>query len=147
MPVKEGDKLKSPTLAGGEDRVFNGKTYLPSNQLPEGKTEYGLGNNIRIFRYADVLLLNAEAKVRKRQNGDIPFNLVRARAKMPRLSNVTLDQILEERNVELACEWGERFYDLVRTGKGESILPGFKKGESEFHPIPQAQKDLNPNLK
>lgn len=145
--TKEGDELKPATLAGGEDRVFNGKTYLPSDQLPEGKTEYGLGNNIRIFRYADILLLNAEAKVRKGQNGDIPFNLVRTRAKMPLLANVTVDQIMEERRVELACEWGERFYDLVRTGKAEGTLPGFKKGESEFYPIPQAQKDLNPNLK
>ena len=129
------------------ERVYNGKNYIPSTQLPEGKTAYGYGNHIRMLRYADVLLLNAEAKVRKGQNGDTPFNLVRTRAKMPVITNVTLDQILEERMVEFACEWGERFFDLVRTGKAESTLKGFKTGKSEFYPIPQAQKDLNPNLK
>jgi hypothetical protein len=143
--TKEGDVLNPPTSEFG--KVYNGKNYIPSTQMPEGKTGYGYGNHIRMIRYADILLLNAEAKVRKGQNGDEPFNLVRTRAKMPILTNVTVDQILEERQVELACEWGERFFDLVRTGKAESVLLGFKKGQSEFYPIPQAQKDLNPNLK
>lgn len=141
----EGDTLNPPTAEFG--RVYNGKNYIPSTQMPEGKTSYGFGNHIRMIRYADILLLNAEAKVRKGQNGDTPFNLVRVRAKMPTLTNVTLDQILEERQVELACEWGERYFDLVRTGKAEGTLPGFEAGVSEFYPIPQAQKDLNPNLK
>ena len=147
--TREGDVLKpgvrndDGTIVG---RVINGKNYIPSTQLPEGRTKYGYGNHIRMIRYADILLLNAEAKVRKGQNGDAPFNIVRTRAKMSTLTNVTLDQILEERHVELACEWGERFFDLVRTGKAEGTLPGFKTGASEFYPIPQAQKDLNPNL-
>jgi len=143
--TREGDVVAAPTSEYG--RIINGKNYIPSTQLPEGKTKYGYGNHIRMIRYADILLLNAEAKVRKSQNGDAPFNLVRTRAKMPTLTNVTVDQILEERMVELACEWGERFYDLVRTDKATTVLKGFKKGESEFYPIPQAQKDLNPNLK
>lgn len=142
--TKEGDVLNPPTSEYG--RVYNGKNYLPSTQLPEGKTKYGYGNHIRMIRYADILLLNAEAKVRQGQNGDAPFNLVRTRAKMPAITNVSIDQILEERQVELACEWGERFFDLVRTGKAAGTLPGFKVGSSEFYPIPQAQKDLNPNL-
>lgn len=145
--TREGDVLKPSIAPEGYDRVFNGKTYLPSTQLPVGKTTYGLGNNIRMLRYADVLLLNAEAKVRKGQNGDTPFNEVRTRAKMTNLTNVTLDQILEERSIELAGEWGERFYDLVRTGKAEGTLNGFVAGKSEFYPVPQAQIDLNPNLR
>ncbi|MDU1892606.1 MAG: RagB/SusD family nutrient uptake outer membrane protein [Dysgonomonas sp.] len=143
--TREGDVLN--TASEDYERVYNGKNYIPSTQLPEGKTAYGYGNHIRMIRYADILLLNAEAKVRKNQNGDTPFNLVRTRAKMATITNVTLDQILEERMVELACEWGERFFDLVRTGKAAETLSGFKLGTSEFYPIPQAQKDLNPNLK
>lgn len=143
--TREGDVVNS--ASEDYERVYNGKNYIPSTQLPEGKTAYGFGNHIRMLRYADILLLNAEAKVHKGQNGDTPFNLVRTRAKMPAITNVTLDQILEERMVEFACEWGERFFDLVRTGKAESTLKGFKAGKSEFYPIPQAQKDLNPNLK
>ncbi|MBK5720856.1 RagB/SusD family nutrient uptake outer membrane protein [Dysgonomonas sp. Marseille-P4677] len=145
--TREGDIMKPSVAADGHDRVFNGKNYIPSTQMPVGKTKYGYGNHIRMIRYADILLLNAEAKVHKGQNGDIPFNLVRTRAEMSTLTNVTLDQILEERQVELACEWGERYFDLIRTGKAEGTLPGFKAGKSEFYPIPQAQKDLNPNLK
>ena len=62
------------------------------------------------------------------------------------IANATLDQILEERQVELALEWGERFFDLVRTDRATQELPGFVKGESEYYPIPQDQIDLNPNL-
>ena len=90
--------------------------------------------------------MNAEAKVRKGQNGDAPLNLVRKRAGMAPISGATLDQILEERQVELAVEWGERFYDLVRTDRAAQELPGFVKGKSEYYPIPQDQIDLNPNL-
>jgi hypothetical protein len=132
------------TIGNNTAKVYNGKLYLPSDQLTPTRTDYGSGNNIRMIRYADILLLNAEAKVRKGQNGDAPFNLVRKRAQMPIITNVTLDQILEERQVELACEWGERFFDLVRTGKAQGTLPNFVTGASEFYPIPQAQINLNP---
>ena len=90
--------------------------------------------------------MNAEAKVRKGQNGDAPLNLVRERAGLAPIKNATVDQILEERQVELALEWGSRFYDLVRTDKAAQELPGFVNGESEYYPIPQDQIDLNPNL-
>src|SRR5690606_24806985 len=63
-------------------KYFNGKTYLPVSQMTEGRLEYGANNNVRILRYSDVLLLNAEAKVRKGQNGDEPFRLVRERVDM-----------------------------------------------------------------
>lgn len=126
--------------------VYNGKAYLPSIQLTDGRTDYGIGNNIRMLRYADVLLLDAEAKVRKGQNGDSSFNEVRSRAEMSDITNVTLDQILEERQVEFACEWGERYFDLLRTDKASIELPGFTKGKSEYYPIPQEQINLNPNL-
>ena len=98
------------------------------------------------MRFGVVLLMNAEAKVRKGQNGDAPLNLVRERAGLAPIANATLDQILEERQVELALEWGERFFDLVRTDRATQELPGFVKGESEYYPIPQDQIDLNPNL-
>jgi SusD family. len=133
----------SPT----EPTVYNGKVYLPSVQLTDGRTDYGIGNNIRMLRYADVLLLNAEARVRLGQNGDAPLNEVRARAEQSAITGATLEQVLEERRIELACEWGERFFDLVRTGLAESTLPGFVKGQSEFYPIPQAELDINPLLR
>lgn len=130
-------------------KYFNGKTYLPSNQMTAGRNEYGANNNVRVLRYADVLLLNAEAKVRKGQNGDSPFNTVRTRAGMPTMTNVTIDQILDERRAEFACEWwGERFNDLVRTGRAQKVFGNnFKPGQSEYIPIPQSQVDANTNFK
>ena len=140
-----GDTIK-PGLAG-EPTCYNGKAYTPSNQLTPGRTSYGANNNIRILRYADVLLMNAEAKIRKGQNGDAEINQVRERAKLAPLTGATLDQLLDERRAEFAMEWGERFFDLVRTDKAAGTLPGFVIGVSEYYPIPQNQIDLNPNLK
>lgn len=141
----DGDYI-DPAIAG-EPTAYNGKAYTPSIQMTEGRTSYGDNNNIRVMRYADVLLMNAEAKVRLGQNGDAPLNLVRERAKMKPIAGATIDQILQERQVELAMEWGERYYDLVRTDRAAANLPGFTKGQSEYFPIPQNQIDLNPNLK
>lgn len=142
--TRDGDYV--PAAKPGEPTAYNGKAYTPKNQMTPGRTQYGAGNNVRVFRYADVLLMNAEAKVRKGQNGDAPLNLVRERAGLAPIKNATVDQILEERQVELALEWGSRFYDLVRTDRATQELPGFVKGESEYYPIPQDQIDLNPNL-
>ena len=130
-------------------KYFNGKTYLPVDQMTEGRIEYGANNNVRILRYSDALLLNAEAKVRKGQDGDAPFNLVRDRADLELLSNVTLEQILDERRAEFACEWwGERFNDLIRTGRAQQVFGSkFVPGQSEYVPIPQTQIDANSNFR
>ncbi|MCL7987328.1 RagB/SusD family nutrient uptake outer membrane protein [Sphingobacterium sp. lm-10] len=130
-------------------KYFNGKAYLPVSQMTAGRLEYGANNNVRILRYADVLLLNAEAKVRKGQNGDEPFRLVRERVNMPAITGVSLDQILDERRAEFACEWwGERFNDLVRTGRAQQVFGSrFVPGVSESVPIPQTQIDANPNFR
>ena len=126
---------------------WNGKWYLPLEQFTDGRTQYGDNNNVRILRYADILLMNAEAKVRLGQNGDAPFNMVRKRADMPELSNVTVDQILDERRMELCCEWGERYADLIRTGLAASVLgPNGWDANKTYFPIPQTQLDLAPAL-
>ncbi|WP_343745038.1 RagB/SusD family nutrient uptake outer membrane protein [Chitinophaga sp.] len=139
------------TISGNASRkkYFNGKAYSPRSQMtPDRIDYYGANNNVRIMRYAEVLLMNAEAKIRKGQSGDAAVNQVRNRVKLASLSNVTLQQVLDERHAELICEWwGERFNDLVRTDLAATVLPGFVKGQSEFIPIPQAQEDVNPRLK
>ncbi|THU36945.1 RagB/SusD family nutrient uptake outer membrane protein [Niastella caeni] len=133
--------------SNGQTR-FMGKAYLPKSQMTPGRTNYGSNNNVRVLRYADVLLLNAEAKVRKGQNGDAPFNLVRQRAKLNPITGVTLQNVLDERRAEFAAEWwGERYNDLIRTGQAATVLApvGFAAGK-EYLPVPTAQRDLNPNL-
>lgn len=136
--------LQNPT----QTDCWNGKAYTPLNQLTPGRTKYGSNNNIRIFRYADVLLMNAEAKVRLNKNGDSPLNLVRSRAGMPDFTNATVEQILDERRMELVCEWGERYNDLIRTGNATSVL-GSKgwTAEKTYYPIPYEQLSDIPSLK
>lgn len=138
---------------------WNGKAYLPLKETISGRG-YGSGNNVRIFRYADVLLMNAEAKVRQGKNGDTSFNLVRSRAKMPQKANVTLEDILDERRMELAGEWGERYVDLLRTGKAQTVLnegndpnPGDNHiiingwtPEKAYYPVPLEQVTNAPSL-
>lgn len=145
VTTPSGDKIYGNS--NGQTR-FMGKVYLPTNQMTPGRTNYGSNNNVRVLRYADALLLNAEAKIRKGQNGDVPFNLVRQRAKLSPITGVTLQQVLDERRAEFACEWwGERYNDLIRTGQAATVLTsfGFAPGK-EYLPVPTAQKDLNPNL-
>lgn len=80
-------------------------------------------NNDIILRLADVYLLLAEAYVRTGNNAKATdyINMVRERAQLPALSDVTLAQVKKERRLELALE-GERYFDLVRwTGDPDKI--------------------------
>ena len=100
---------------------------------------------MRMLRFAEVLLLNAEARIHKGMDADEPFNRVRKRAQMKELDHVTLQQVYDERDMELALEWGERYYDLTRTGRAAAELPGYTE-DLRFYPVPRTQIDLNPNL-
>lgn len=142
-----GDYIK-PQQNSIRTNCWNGKAYTPTNQMTEGRTKYGSNNNIRVLRYADVLLMNAEAKVKLGKNGDEPFNEVRRRAHMPELTNVTFNQILDERRMELCCEWGERYNDLIRTGKAAEVLgPKGWTVEKTYYPLPLDQITDNADLK
>ncbi len=128
----ESVRLETSFLVGGEttkegwtiegSAIWNGKAYIPYEQMTPGNTEYGRNNNVRLIRYAEVLLMNAEAKVRQGKSGDASFNLVRTRAKMTEVTGVTVEQILDERRMELCSEWGLRYTDLVRTNKAAEVL-------------------------
>lgn len=120
--------------------MYSGKAYCPSVLCPDSRFSWGSNNSIKVIRYSDILLLNAEAKVNKGQNGDVPFNWVRRRAGMPQLTGVTMDQIMDERLAELCLESGERYFDLVRTGYAAVELEGYT-AEKRFYPYPQVALD------
>lgn len=108
-------------------------------------------NDIVLYRYADVLLMKSEAKVRNGESGDEEMNAVRSRVGMPSLS-ATLDNILNERLLELVWE-GWRRQDMIRFGtycKPYDIhtpSEADKKGYTTVFPIPEKAHELNPNLK
>lgn len=133
----------------GVAESFFFKTYVPYVEQTPGRHQFGGFNNVRIFRYAEALLLYAEALIHQNGAGagDVYINEVRARAGMPSISGATIDDILDERAAELTFEWGaDRFFDLVRLDRAEGTIPFFQKGVHEFYPLPVAQIDLHPRL-
>ena len=109
-----------------------------------------------LIRYADVLLMHAEAlnELGESVEAHDYLNMVRNRAGLDDLSDLSesefLDAVLEERKLEFAAE-GHRWFDLVRTGKLETLVPLAKPGVTPqsrhyLFPIPQRERDLNPNL-
>ena len=107
-------------------------------------------NDIVLYRYADVMLMKAEAKVRNGESGDEELNAVRNRVGMPSLT-ATLDNILNERLLELVWE-GWRRQDMIRFGtynkQYDIHIPSEadKKGYTTVFPIPGKARELNPNL-
>ena len=111
-------------------------------------------NNYRSIRFADVLLMAAEAHNRKANPNDALareyLNRVRRRAFGDTdhdiaASGATLtDFILEERRLELVGE-GHRFFDLVRTGRAAQNIPGFTPNKNELFPIPTIEIQLAGN--
>ncbi|MBK7693544.1 MAG: RagB/SusD family nutrient uptake outer membrane protein [Saprospiraceae bacterium] len=83
-------------------------------------TGENLDNDFPLFRYADILLMAAEAKIRQGKNGDNLVNQVRQRAGVATWSGTTLDMILAERGRDV-CE-GHRRQDLIRLKN--STMPG-----------------------
>ncbi|MBB3698503.1 RagB/SusD family nutrient uptake outer membrane protein [Flammeovirga yaeyamensis] len=143
-PAGEMIPLFQPAYLDGNKAHYNGKVYSPEEHNTTGRPEYGVNNNVIVLRYADVLLMNAEAKIMLGQSGDTPLNKVRTRAKLDPISGATMQDVMDERYAELSMEWGDRFYDLVRWNKAKDLLPGFVEGQHEFYPIPLGQLDLNP---
>lgn len=107
-------------------------------------------NDIVLFRYADVLLMKCEAKVRNGQDGDTELNAVRVRSYMG-FRKATLENILAERQLELAWE-GWRRQDLIRFGKftrpysSRPQVPNEDSGFTTVFPIPGDVLTLNPNI-
>ncbi|MCB0607406.1 MAG: RagB/SusD family nutrient uptake outer membrane protein, partial [Lewinella sp.] len=109
-----------------------------------------LSNDFPIFRYADVLLMKAEAQWRQNASSATALalvNQVRARAGVPDFTELTADNLLAERGREMFYE-NHRRTDLIRFGQYNKAWE-FKPASQPFrniYPIPRAQLDANPNL-
>lgn len=148
----EGDAV--PAAVAGSPTMYNQKSYVPF--AISVATNQGADQNVRVLRYADVLLMNAEAanELGNATQALASLELVRARARagnnaiLPKVT--TTDKtalrtaIWHERRVELAME-NDRFFDVVRQGRGATVFgpKGFKAGKNEVWPIPQNEIDLS----
>lgn len=136
----EGDVIHKGDPQAGN--MWNQKVYVPTS-LNNNSCGYGSIQNIRILRFADILLINAEA-ANELGNTSVAItnlNKVRTRAHLADTTATTKaalrSAIWHERRVELAME-GDRFVDLVRTGQAATVLGplGFTAGKNELFPIP-----------
>ena len=132
-------------------QCYNRKVWTPGNDTP---TQWS--HHRRLIRYADVLLMAAEALNEDGKPADALtyLNQVRNRARGGNLSilpditvtdkNLLRDKIFLERRHELALE-GERFWDLIRTGKATEVLGplGFTHDKNELLPIHQSEIDIS----
>ncbi len=167
---EEGDLRKDVTILYEGGPAFDGQAYDPDYS--------GTGYNVRkflvsksvagsydesplnfpILRFADVLLMKAEAlnELGRTAEAEEPLNRVRRRAGLDDVrglsQNAFREAVLHERRMELAFE-GKRWFDLIRVDGGQYGLDFLhaigKVNASRNHlrfPIPQADIDANPNL-
>ncbi|MFD0991863.1 RagB/SusD family nutrient uptake outer membrane protein [Tenacibaculum geojense] len=140
---------------GYEHTGYFNRKYIPRERSADAAGDRNLTNpnNYRAIRFADVLLMAAEAfnrggiddgkardyvnRVRRRAFGDLNHDINTSG------SNLTED-IYRERRVELVGE-GHRFFDLVRTGRAAQEIDGFVAGKHELFPIPSIEIQLTGN--
>ena len=164
---EEGDKRKDLTILYEGCPDFDGKTYkssysntgynvrkflVPKSISPEYNTNPA---NFVVYRYADVLLMKAEALNEMGQTdlAAAPLNLVRRRAGLPAVSSLPQEamreKIIHERRMELAFE-GHRWFDMIRLQHGEYAIKFLQSiGKTNVNknrllfPIPQTEMDAN----
>jgi starch-binding outer membrane protein, SusD/RagB family len=147
--TRSGDRINDYARA----LFASGKHYLPSDQLTPGRTDYGTNKNFICIRYAEILLMHAEALTQGATSSTMTalaaVNAVRARSAMPALTSVDNAAVMNEKYAELAMEWGTRYYDMVRLGKSAELSYDGRTftADKTFLPYPQTQIDLLPALK
>lgn len=133
---------------------YNQKAWIPTH----AGFNYNGPGNIRILRYADVLLIAAEAMNENGKSAEAltHLNAIRKRARgklttvLPDVTETNKDKlkaaIWHERRVELGLEQ-HRWFDLIRTGQTEAAMKkhgkNFVKNKNELLPIPQTEIDLS----
>lgn len=149
----QGDVI---TSAVGDPLMYNHKAYVPFSTAWDNDNPRGAQQNVRVLRYADVLLMNAEAanELNNPNQAISSLELVRNRARqgnaaiLPKVTST--DQatlrtaIYHERQVELAMEY-DRYFDVIRQGRAATVFgpKGWKANKNEVWPIPQTEVELS----
>ncbi len=153
--MKSNDTFEGSFITRGDGcpEYYNGKVFTPPEENTWSFNGYSRDYNPRLLRYADILLIYAEALVRggadpySASNAQACLDEVRTRAKLPSIP-VTLQDILDERRAELCLE-EDRFFDVIRQHKADNAIPlptNIPTGFKGLYPIPLKQIQLNPNL-
>jgi len=144
--VAWADSTGATYTTGNEHTGYFNRKYLPRKRSANAQGDLNLTNpnNYRAIRYADVLLMAAEANNRggiSEEKAQEYISLVRRRAFGDTNHDITLtgaaltDAIYHERRVELMGE-GHHFFDLVRTDRAADEIDGFVEGKHELFPVP-----------
>ncbi|WP_290698722.1 RagB/SusD family nutrient uptake outer membrane protein [Lacinutrix sp.] len=147
----------------GNPGLFQTAKFLPIEDtnvgdIPVPSNPRIAGNDFIVIRYADVLLLHAEAimaggTVTSSMDAITSFNLVRERAGTSApITELTKQMLMDERRVELAFE-NHRFLDLKRFGVAQEVLSAFSAANNhDFQafelllPIPSAEISISQGL-
>jgi hypothetical protein len=138
---------------------YNNKVYTNPAMRASIGNRLGYWMNVRIIRFADVVLMYAEAANEQGMTDEAldKLEMVRARARagdntiLPKVTTTDQDSLREaihhERRIELAMEQ-DRFFDLVRWGIAAEALhaagkSNFNDNRDNLLPIPQVQRDLS----
>ena len=153
-----GDKYKNytqPASLEGSPLGFNVRKYFVSgDDVASDAGGWSCAGNVPVLRFSEILLIAAEAL--GSGPGEFYLNKVRTRAGLPDVSpgmdeNTYRAAIYKERRVELAFEM-HRWFDLVRHPEPDymlKVMAAAGKNAQKRHylmPIPQAERDKNPNL-
>jgi hypothetical protein len=145
------DGFRIPSSDSVQNLYYNYKAYTSRTKEQYANTaDKDRPKNVKILRYAEVLLMNAEAAIHTGQgDATAKVNEVRKRAGLLPKGSVTIDDVWQERHVELAMEH-DRFWDLVRQGRAAQVLQAsgqtnFVAGKHELLPIPNSQILLSGN--
>ncbi|MCC8408457.1 RagB/SusD family nutrient uptake outer membrane protein [Mucilaginibacter sp. UR6-1] len=146
------DGFRIPSQDSVQNERYNYKAFYSRYSESNCANFDRLPKHVQVIRYAEVLLIHAEAAFQLGNAGAslTDINLIRERAKVTPLTAITLNAIWHERRMEMAMEQ-DRFFDLVRQ---DAVQPGRAAAAFTAHgktwnarnkvfPIPQAQIDLS----
>lgn len=154
---------KNATIIFAGETLWDGREVSPNvenpryNQKAYSSASVGAADgdkNIRLLRFAEVLLIKAEAanELGDTQTALDALNQVRERVELDDVTTTAQDElrqaIWKERRLELAFEH-DRWFDLLRTGQAEEVMNAHGKNFQDKHnlfPIPVEQLRQTPSM-
>ena len=140
-------------IADVKDGLYGQSFWLPLKQLIRSTDTASYGNNVRmnnglIMRYAEVLLLYAEACLQSGDAGQATWavNQIRTRAGLSALANVDMNTLKKEKSYELWLE-GSRWLDILRWGDLDRVKQAGQDVPKLFDKLYRAPQASDVNVK